>query len=180
MSNTPRGAPAESASSRRADRLRGVLDSALRRFFKSDAGSAGDHGRTGPDPVRSPVAEGVAAGVTSPLRRLRRPTRAEDAHVREWKEAWVKGAEARWAGTSFHANRYPSRSARAAAWSAGWRWADRQPDRRHAPVARFAHPLRRRTDTTSRLMRSAQAGAVGLSMLTVLGWLWQMRRRRSG
>ena len=45
-------------------------------------------------------------------------------------------------------------------------------------VVRFAHPLRRNTDTTARLARTAQAGAVGLSVVTLVGWMWQMRRRR--
>jgi hypothetical protein len=69
-------------------------------------------------------------------------------------------------------------SSRAAAWRAGWHWAEDQPDRRHPDLVRFAHPHRRRADRSSRLVRSAQAGAVGLSMLTIAAWLWQIRRHK--
>ena len=109
----------------------------------------------------------------------RRQAVAGDMVVREWKQSWVKGAQSRWSGVSVSANPYPSGSFRAAAWMAGWRWADQQPDRRQPNVVRFAHPERRVTDTRSRLMRGAQAGAVGLSVMTLIGWLWQMRRRRT-
>jgi hypothetical protein len=44
---------------------------------------------------------------------------------------------------------------------------------------RFAHPHRRRADRSSRLVRSAQAGAVGLSMVSIAVWLWQIRRQRT-
>jgi hypothetical protein len=101
----------------------------------------------------------------------------KDTLVREWKQAWTKGAQARWAGKPA-ANPHPARSSRAAAWTAGWQWADRQPDRREPNVVRFAHPLRRSNDTSARLARTAQAGAVGLSVVTLVGWMWQMRRRK--
>lgn len=101
----------------------------------------------------------------------------KDTLVREWKQAWNKGAQARWSGKPF-TNPHPAGSPRAAAWTAGWQWAERQPDRRQPTVVRFAHPLRRNTDTTARLARTAQAGAVGLSVVTLVGWMWQMRRRR--
>jgi hypothetical protein len=29
------------------------------------------------------------------------------------------------------------------------------------------------------MVRSAQAGAVGLSVLTIAGWLWQIRRQKT-
>lgn len=110
---------------------------------------------------------------------LVRPERAssKDAIVREWKQAWTQGAHARWSGDA-PTNPHQSGSAREAAWSAGWHWAERQRDRRHPEVVRFAHPLRRNTDTTGRLIRTAQAGAVGLSVVTLIGWVWQMRRRK--
>jgi hypothetical protein len=104
-----------------------------------------------------------------------------DAHVQvqAWKEAWVAGAQARWSGAPFVKNPHQPRSSAAAAWGAGWRWAEQQPDRRRPEVVRFAHPYRRSTDTPSRVIRSARAGAVGLSVLTLAGWLWQIRRNRN-
>jgi hypothetical protein len=101
-----------------------------------------------------------------------------DVHVQQWKGAWVSGAEGRWAGASVLANPHKAGSTRAAAWRAGWHWADRQPDRRQPNNVRFAHGHRRRTDRSSPLVRRTQAGAVGLSMLTIAGWLWQIRRQR--
>lgn len=110
------------------------------------------------------------------LRRQR--TAADDeAQVRAWKRAWVSGAEARWAGTASTSNPNEAGSAPAAAWTAGWHWAEQQPDRREPSRVRFAHPGRRSSDNASPLRRSARAGAVGLSMLAVAAWLWQMRRR---
>jgi hypothetical protein len=100
-----------------------------------------------------------------------------DAQVRAWKDAWVTGADARWRDTAFIRNPHPIGSSAAAAWSAGWRWAELQPDRRQQSHARLAHPYRRRTDTTSRLVRGAQAGAVGVSIVTLVAWMWQRRRQ---
>jgi hypothetical protein len=96
--------------------------------------------------------------------------------VKDWKSAWTAGAEARWTGTR-SANPHEPGSARAQAWAAGWRWAERQPDRRRSTVLRFAHPRRRSTDRGLGLVRSAQAGAIGLSILAVIGWI--LRKRRS-
>jgi hypothetical protein len=91
----------------------------------------------------------------------------------------VAGAQARWSGAAFVKNPHEPRSSAAAAWGAGWRWAEQQPDRRRPEVVRFAHPYRRSTDTPTRVIRSARAGAVGLSVLTLAGWLWQIRRKRN-
>jgi hypothetical protein len=117
---------------------------------------------------------------TTPVVPSTRSARSEapDVHVQQWKGAWVTGAESRWAGASVLANPHNPGSTRAAAWRAGWHWADRQPDRRHPDNVRFAHGHRRRTDRSSPLVRRTQAGAVGLSMLTIAGWLWQIRRQR--
>lgn len=114
----------------------------------------------------------------NPLHRFSRPkVSTGDELVRNWKDAWLKGAQARWSGTSSMTNPYQVNSAQAAAWRAGWRWAEGQPDRRQPTPQRLAHPLRRSTDRTARLIRGAQAGAVGVSVVTLLGWLWQMQRR---
>jgi hypothetical protein len=161
---------------RSAQRLYRILESSVRRVLKIQADTAATPERT---PVGSTVRENVppAAPVLQRLPGSR--IRPDDAQVREWKGTWVRGAESRWAGTSVLANPHKPGSPRAAAWRAGWHWADRQPDRRQPRLVRFAHPQRRRTDQSSRLVRSAQAGAVGVSMLTIAGWLWQMRRKRA-
>jgi hypothetical protein len=102
----------------------------------------------------------------------------QGVRVQVWKDAWAAGARARWTGVAFDRNPHELKAPSAAAWSAGWRWAEHQPDRRRAEVVRFAHPYRRSTDTPTRVIRSARAGAVGLSVLTLAGWLWQIRRKR--
>lgn len=107
----------------------------------------------------------------------RRPDRQE-VLVQTWKDAWVRGAKARWAGTPTDKNPYDARTTRGVAWFAGWRWADRQPDRRAARPIRLAHPHRRNTDVVSRLIRHAPTEAVGLSMVALAGWVWHMRGRR--
>ena len=119
--------------------------------------------------LSQPARPGTAAEVVQP----------SDAQVREWKGSWVSGAESRWSGASLLANPHKAASSRAAAWRAGWHWADRQPDRRESTSVRFAHAHRRRADRTSLLVRRTQAGAVGLSVLTIAGWLWQIRRQKA-
>ncbi|MEN3337781.1 MAG: hypothetical protein V7647_1457 [Acidobacteriota bacterium] len=137
---------------------------------------------TGATPVAgTESSEPAASTISAPPAVAVAPTnriQPDDEHVQQWKGSWVRGAESRWAGTSVLANPHKSGSSRAAAWRAGWHWADRQPDRRQAGNVRFAHAHRRRTDRSSPLVRRAQAGAVGLSMLTIAGWLWQIRRQR--
>lgn len=135
----------------------------------------GSHGDT-TAPHSPPDSKSRKWPILDRLRGQRKKT-GEDAQVRAWKDAWVSGADARWRGTAYIRNPHPTGSAAAAAWSAGWRWAELQPDRRHQSHARLAHPYRRRTDTTSRLVRGAQAGAVGVSIVTLLAWMWQRRRQ---
>jgi hypothetical protein len=127
---------------------------------------------------RSATGEPAAAAGSVPSRVTAERAQPDDAHVREWKRTWVSGAESRWGGKPLPANPHKPGSSRAAAWRAGWHWADSQPDRRQPRAVRLAHQYRRRTDSPSRLVRSAQAGALGLSVLTIAGWLWQTRRQR--
>jgi hypothetical protein len=162
---------------RSARRLYRILESSVLRLLKSSANtsalpartdSAGRSSRAEPASVVRPVLQRLSGDRTPP----------DDAKVREWKRTWISGAESRWAGTSLLLNPHDPGSSRAAAWRAGWHWAEDQPDRRHPDVVRFAHPHRRRADRSSRLVRSAQAGAVGLSVLTIAAWLWQIRRKK--
>jgi hypothetical protein len=108
--------------------------------------------------------------------RWRRRSTSDDVQVRKWKAAWSAGAQARWRGAPRHSTLNDSRSPAAAAWDAGWLWADRQPDRRVASRPRLAHPLRRDTDSPARLI--GRAGALGVSTFMLARWLWRARRKR--
>ena len=108
-----------------------------------------------------------------------RPSSA-DRRIHDWQENWRRGAEARWSGQFSAVNPHPAGSDRAAAWMAGWDWAERRPNRRETTQSRLAHPHRRSTDTLPQLVvRHARAGAIGISAVTLLGSLWAIRRRRS-
>ena len=124
----------------------------------------------------SPRGRWIAAIVRRVVRRTRKQSVADpDSQVQMWKASWVAGAHARWAGRPSHANPYEARSARSDAWTAGWRWAEGQPDRRSATRVRLAHPRRRTTDKGLSQMRTLQAGAIGISGLMLARWLWQTR-----
>jgi hypothetical protein len=103
----------------------------------------------------------------------------DDSHVRAWKSAWVGGAEGRWAAKPIVANPHAAGSPQSAAWRAGWHWADRPPARRDPNAVRFAHQYRRTADLSLLRGRRTQAAAVGLSALTIAGWLWHIRRQRT-
>ena len=154
-----------------------------RAFLNSRGDTAGPAREAAPDTAQSAVNETAPVTPSPPHRPLHRApaehAQPDDAQVRLWKRTWVSGAESQWAGISLLANPYKDDSSRAAAWRAGWHWAESQPDRRQPDQVRFAHSHRRSNDRSSRLVRRAQAGAVGLSMLTVAGWLWQIRRQRT-
>jgi hypothetical protein len=125
----------------------------------------------------SPRGRWILAIVRRVMHRTRRqPVADPDSQVQMWKASWVAGAHARWAGRPSHANPYEARSARSDAWTAGWRWAEGQPDRRSATRLRLAHPRRRTTDTGLSQMRTLQAGAIGISGLMLVRWLWQTRK----
>jgi hypothetical protein len=161
-----------------ARRLYRILESSVRRYLSGSADTAATKGRTPEGGNGSATGDPVTGVRPVPQRLSGDRARPDDAQVREWKRRWVSGAEARWAGTSLLLNPHEPGSSRAAAWRAGWHWAEDQPDRRHPDLVRFAHPHRRRADRSSRLVRGAQAGAVGLSMLTIAAWLWQIRRHK--
>jgi len=103
-------------------------------------------------------------------------TSSTDRRIRDWKGSWRQGAEAKWSGTEANPSR--AGSATAEAWMAGWTWAERHQDRRRPMTVGLAHPHRRSTDTMPQLLRHARAGAVGVSALTLLAGLWEIRRRR--
>jgi hypothetical protein len=119
----------------------------------------------------------AARGVLDHLRRI--AMQNSDRQVRGWRRDWERGADARWSGRSTGVNPYPSGSSRASAWSAGWRWADQQANRRRPRACRLAHPYRRSSDTLVRLVRGTNASAVGVSALTMIAAVWEIRRRRA-
>jgi hypothetical protein len=163
-----------------SDRLFGVAPGKLaRRIHRATGAPEGSTSKEVTETGSGSAPDQVAAAPAVARSASRDAKRPDDAQVREWKAHWVKGAESRWAGSALVTNPHKPGSSRAAAWRAGWHWAELQPDRRQTNVVLLAHEYRRKTDTSARLVRSAQAGAVGLSMLTIAGWLWRTRRQRS-
>jgi hypothetical protein len=86
-----------------------------------------------------------------------------DAIVAAWKAAWRDGAKAAWSSARLSSNPHTTEPNRTA-WAAGWRWAERNPDRRQPRVERLAHPHRRETDSqvSMILRRAAKIGATGV------------------
>jgi hypothetical protein len=109
----------------------------------------------------------------------RRSSTDADRRIREWRVNWQLGAQAGWADRGPDTNPNRAGSDAFAAWTAGWAWATRHPDRRGRGQSGLAHPYRRSSDTLLRLLRHSGHGAIGLSAITVLGGLWAMRRRRT-
>jgi hypothetical protein len=108
--------------------------------------------------------------------RHRQRARAQDAFVMLWKEAWVQGCEAAWAGRlSSEAAAMGERQR--AAWTAGWTWAQTQPDRRQAFRNSWQAGGRRSGDGQRPLVRAAKGGVVGLVVFAAARWV--MGRRAS-
>ena len=122
--------------------------------------------------VRGAVLAGQMAGAW----RQRQRALAQDAFVLQWKEAWVQGCETAWAGQPPALPSGLNESQRAA-WTAGWRWAQTQPDRRHPSSEPWVRNGRRRADVP-RLVRAAKGGAAGLVVFAATRWL--MVRSRTG
>jgi len=104
------------------------------------------------------------------LTRRREPSvlQQPDAVVATWKAAWLKGAHAAWGSHRPVANPYHTEMERAA-WQAGWKWAELNPDRRSNRAPRFAHPRRRAMDSslTASLKRAAAVGATGVTLYAI-------------
>jgi len=135
---------------------------------------------------RTAATIGVIVGIANLTGRLmnvvarnRRASDHQDAQVNNWKDAWAAGAQSAWGAGPSALNPYTQDDPlRANAWAAGAEWARGQSDLREPSRVRLAHPLRRRTDTGSRLGRVAKAGGVGLSVLAFVGWRWRKARVR--
>jgi hypothetical protein len=111
-------------------------------------------------------------------RRHESPDPEPDALVAAWKAAWLDGANTAWAPDRPATNPHPDGMARAA-WDAGWKWAEQHPDRRANRAPRFAHPLRRATDSTlsASVRRAAAVGATGLTLYAISKVLQRWPRR---
>jgi ribosome modulation factor len=70
----------------------------------------------------------IRAGATVGRWQRRLAARRDDAVVEKWKAAWAEGSDAHRAGTPQERVPY-RRSARRAAWLAGWQWAEQQAGR---------------------------------------------------
>jgi hypothetical protein len=123
-----------------------------------------------------PVRVAVAVGRTWGQWRHRWVAAAQDTYIDAWKAAWTEGCRAAWKGEP--STSAPYRSApRREAWDAGWNWAQTHPDRRD-PGRNVATGARRRVaDLRPHLVRAAQGGAVGLTLVAVVRWLSSSRRR---
>jgi hypothetical protein len=78
--------------------------------------------------------------------RRQRSQKRDDEYIRQWKQAWTQGCEARWHGTDRDSVPHKKGPAHDA-WVAGWLWADTQPDRRDGSrLTSRAHARRRSTD----------------------------------
>jgi hypothetical protein len=113
------------------------------------------------------------------LHRREPPPVQPDAVVATWKAAWVRGANAAWGPHRPVANPYHTEMERAA-WQAGWKWAELNPDRRTNRVPRFAHPRRRAMDSsmTASLKRAAAVGATGVTLYAISKALRRWSRPR--
>jgi hypothetical protein len=75
--------------------------------------------------------------------RRERAGRRDDAYIKAWKGAWTEGCEARWHGAERSPLPY-KRNPQKDAWTAGWLWADTQPDRRDSSHLASHWPTGRR------------------------------------
>jgi hypothetical protein len=107
--------------------------------------------------------------------RQRQRARAQDAFVGLWKEAWVQGCESAWAGGRPEVPRRLNGTQRAA-WTAGWTWAQKQPDRRQSSREIAKVGGRRRADIRRPLVNAAKGGAAGLLAFAAARWLMGARR----
>src|SRR4051812_18945373 len=98
----------------------------------------------------------LAARLVNAVGPNRRAADHEEAHVNRWKDGWRAGAHSAWTVGPSALNPYTQDDpVRANAWAAGAEWARGHSDRREPSRIRLAHPLRRHTDTRSRLGRVA-------------------------
>lgn len=96
------------------------------------------------------------------------PVADPDAQVTRWKDQWLAGATAKWTSGIAAANPHKPELAglEHAAWEAGAKWADENPDRRRNQGLRLAHPHRRASDAKLgiSLKRAATLGATGVAL----------------
>jgi hypothetical protein len=108
--------------------------------------------------------------------RLRKQTSSSEAQVARWKAAWLRGANAAWQHRNQATNPYDSEMQRAA-WNAGAKWAEENPNRRTNSAGRFAHPQRRASDAKLPYMlkRAVAVSATTLTLYAISRTLWRAK-----
>jgi hypothetical protein len=111
--------------------------------------------------------------------RLRGHSSRAEAQVARWKAAWLRGANAMWQGQNKATNPYDSEVQRAA-WNAGAKWAEENPNRRTNSAGRFAHPQRRASDAKIPTMvkRAVAVSATTLTLYAISRTLWRTKETR--
>lgn len=108
--------------------------------------------------------------------RRRRLEASQDKFVEAWKAAWTEGCEAAWQGIAIGAVPY-RRGRRRDAWHAGWHWATTNPGPGAGDGAGIDARTYRRGGEGGPVVRAATGGAVGLTMLAAIRWLWRARQK---
>lgn len=108
--------------------------------------------------------------------RRRRLEAAQNKFVDAWKAAWTEGCEAAWHGTAIGAVPY-RRGRRRDAWHAGWHWATTNPGPGAADGLSNEHRVYRRGDDSRPGVSAATKGAVGLTVVAAMRWLWRTRHK---
>jgi hypothetical protein len=117
----------------------------------------------------------VFAGRWAGTWRHRQRAREQDAFVALWKEAWVQGCQAAWADRPSLVPPEMTDPLRSA-WTAGWTWAQTQPDRRRGSLGAWKLRGRRSSDVQRPLARAVKGGAAGLVVFAAARWLMGARR----
>ena len=95
---------------------------------------------------------------------------AQQAYVEAWQAAWTEGCSARWAGQPFESRPYRD-APKSDAWSAGWKWAHTQPDRRKRWRIDPNWAARRRFERRRAVMNAAKGGIVSFTLVAIARWM---------
>ena len=117
------------------------------------------------------------ATIGAVFRLLRRTTTEPTGFVESWKKAWIAGAEARWSKRRRRTHSPANR--RAPPGTPAIYGPLTTPTGEPTNHIRLAHPLRRSTDSMSRVVRAAEIGAIGLGVLATARWAWRRRQHQA-
>lgn len=110
--------------------------------------------------------------------RRNRMIAAQDWYVEAWQSAWAEGASARWNGQPPTVRSYRDAPQREA-WTAGWMWANRQPDRRVRSRIDPNWAIRTRRERRRAMMSHAKRGMWTVALIMVARWMWQSQAPQS-